>query len=50
MRTSTSDLPDVPVPPKQFELIKLKFQRAKDAVKKAKSPTNKQRLSYIQKS
>ena len=42
-RTSISDLPDVAVPTEQYEIIKLKFKRAKYAVKKSKTPTPTQR-------
>lgn len=44
-RKSTNDLPDIPVPQDQLDLMKIKFERAKKAVEKAKNPTETQKLA-----
>jgi len=45
-KSKPSELPDIAVPRNQFDLIKLKWERAKNTFIKAKSPTMKQRLAY----
>ena len=45
-RKSSSDLPDVAVPKKQYDLLKLKYQRAKKTYQSSKKPTDKQTLAF----
>ena len=45
-RKSPNQLPDIPIPKKQYELLKLKYRRSKRTFEKAENPTRKQTLAF----
>ena len=45
-RKTPQDLPDVAVPVAQYELMKIKYERAKKTFDTACDPTTKQKLAY----
>ena len=45
-RKSPQDLPDIPLPIEQYELLKVKYEKAKKIYTAAKRPTDKQVQSY----
>ena len=47
VRQNPKDLPQIVLPPGQFELIKTKYERAKHTFKAAAKPTTVQRKTYV---
>ena len=45
-RKTPTDLPDVALPRQQYELLKLKYRRAKKTFQSANNPSQKQNLAY----